>query len=70
MKNWKIKKKLENEEISEKQNAKSRFVFTLKILYEFHDFVSECVSFQRKINNPFWRVSVFFQRKVTIFHST
>ena len=32
----------------------------------FHDFVSECVSFPRKINNPFWEVSVF-RRKVTIF---
>ena len=33
--------------------------FFVKILDDFHDFVSECVSFQRKINNPFWEVSVF-----------
>ena len=35
--------------------------FFVKILDGFHDFVSECVSFPRKINNP------FFRRKVTIF---
>ena len=40
--------------------------FFVKILDDFHDFVSECVSLQRKINNPFWVVSVF-RRKVTIF---
>ena len=40
--------------------------FFVKILDDFHDFVSECVSFQMKINNPFWRVIVFL-RKVTIF---
>ena len=28
--------------------------FLVKILDDFHDFVSECVSFPRKINNPFW----------------
>ena len=28
--------------------------FFVKILDDFHDFVSECVSFPRKINNPFW----------------
>ena len=33
--------------------------FFVKILDDFHDFVSECVSFQRKINNPFWGVIVF-----------
>ena len=38
----------------------------VKILDDFHDFVSECVSFQRKINNPFWEVT-FFRRKVTNF---
>ena len=26
--------------------------FFVKILDDFHDFVSECVSFPRKINNP------------------
>ena len=33
--------------------------FFVKILNDFHDFVSECVSFPRKINNPFWEVIVF-----------
>ena len=33
--------------------------FFVKILDDFHDFVSECVSFSRKINNPFWGVIVF-----------
>ena len=33
--------------------------FFVKILDDFHDFVSECVSFPRKINNPFWGVIVF-----------
>ena len=41
--------------------------FSVKILDDFHDFVSECVSFQRKINNPFWGVTVFSERKVTNF---
>ena len=40
--------------------------FFNEILDDFHDFVSECVTFQMKINNPFW-VSAFFRRKVTIF---
>ena len=31
----------------------------VKILDDFHDFVSECVSFPRKINNPFWGLTVF-----------
>ena len=33
--------------------------FFVKILDDFHDFVSECVSFSRKINNPFWSLTVF-----------
>ena len=33
--------------------------FFVELLDDFHDFVSECVSFQRKINNPFWGVIVF-----------
>ena len=37
--------------------------FFVKILDDFHDFVSECVSFQRKINNPFWEVIVFSEEK-------
>ena len=35
--------------------------FTRKILDDFHGFVSECVSFPRKINNPFWEVILFFR---------
>ena len=38
----------------------------VEIIDNFHDFVSGCVSFQKKINNPFWEVTVF-QRKVAIF---
>ena len=34
-------------------------IFVVEIIDDFHDFVSECVSFQRKINNPFWVVTVF-----------
>ena len=36
--------------------------FFVKILDDFHDFVSACVSSQKKINNPFWGVSVFPKR--------
>ena len=43
--------------------------FFVKILDDFHDFVSECVSFQRKINNPFWGVIVF-PKKSGNFHWT
>ena len=39
--------------------------FFVKILDDVHDFVSECVSFLKKINNSFW-VSPFSKRKVTI----
>ena len=38
--------------------------FFVEILYDFHDFVSECVCFPKKINNPFWGVTVF-RGKVT-----
>ena len=42
--------------------------FFVKILDDFHDFVSERVSsFKRKINNPFWEVSVV-QKKSDNFH--
>ena len=34
-------------------------IFFVKILDDFHDFVSECVSFPKNINNPFWGVIVF-----------
>ena len=37
--------------------------FFVKILDDFHDFVSECVSFQRKINNPFWGCNRFSKEK-------
>ena len=40
--------------------------FFVKILDDFHGFVSECVSFQWKTNNPFSGVIVF-RRKVTNF---
>ena len=40
--------------------------FFVKIPDDFRDFFSECVSFQRKINNPFWGVIVF-PKKGTIF---
>ena len=37
--------------------------FFYEIRDDFHDFVSECVSFPRKINNPFWGVIVFSEEK-------
>ena len=40
--------------------------FFVKILDDFHDFVSECVSFPRKTTTRFGR-SAFFRREVTIF---
>ena len=43
--------------------------FSVKILDDFHDFVSECVSFPRKMNNPFWGVIVF-PKKIDNFHWT
>ena len=43
--------------------------FFVKILDDFHDCVSECVSFPRKINNPFWGVIVF-PKKSDNFHWT
>ena len=51
-----------------KNNEKMKtFGLSLKILDDFHDFVSECVSFPEKINNQFLRGSQFFLRKVTMF---
>ena len=44
-------------------------IFFVKIFDDFHDFVSECVSFSRKINNPFWGVIVF-PKKSDNFHWT
>ena len=42
--------------------------FVVEILDDYHDFVSECVSFQRKIN-PFWGVIVY-PKKGDNFHWT
>ena len=41
----------------------------VKILDDFHDFVSECVSFLKKINNPFCGLTVF-QKKSENFYWT
>ena len=43
--------------------------FFVKILDDFHDFVSECVSFHTKINNPFCGLIVF-PKKSGNFHWT
>ena len=43
--------------------------FFVKFLNDFQDFVSECVSFPRKINNPFWEGTVF-PKKSDNFHWT
>ena len=37
--------------------------FFVKIPDDLHDFVSECVSFSRKINKPFWGLTVFSEEK-------
>ena len=42
----------------------------VKLRDDFLYFVSECVSFPRKINNPFWGLTVFLQKKSDIFHWT
>ena len=81
----KKKRKIEKNDEKRKKNEKKWFhtqnplrfpVFTVvvvtffvKILDDFHDFVSECVSFPRKINNPFWEVIVF-PKKSDNFHWT
>ena len=41
----------------------------VKILDDVHDFVSECVSFPMKSNNPFWEVTVFHEKSDN-FHWT
>ena len=38
-------------------------LFFVEILNDFHDCVSECVSFQRKMNNPFWGSHGFSEEK-------
>ena len=40
-------------------------VFFVKILDDFHDFVSECVCFPKKINHQYWGTP-FFRRKVFV----
>ena len=37
--------------------------FLIEIFDDVHGFVSECVSFARKINNPFCVVTVFSEEK-------
>ena len=71
-----MKKRKKNEKNNHTQNPRRKPWFTVvevtffvKILDDFHDFVSECVSFPRKINNPFWGVIVF-QKKSDNFHWT
>ena len=49
-----------------KERKMKKFGLTRKILDDFHDFVSECVCFLRKINNPFWE-EPFFSEEVAIF---
>ena len=76
-KNEKWKKKQKNEEIWLHTQNPQRFpgftvvvvTFFVKILDEFHDVVSECVSFPKKIKSPFWGVTVF-PKKSDNFHWT
>ena len=64
-------KRKKNEEIWLDTQSPRRFpgftvvvvTFFVKILDDCHDFVSECVSFQRKINNPFWEGNRFSEEK-------
>ena len=71
--------KMEKNDQKRKKNGKNwiqtqnplrfpRFTIVV-ILDDFHDFVSECVSFLRKINNPLWGVIVF-PKKSDNFHWT
>ena len=63
-KKWKKEKKNEKmKENDEKERKMKKIGFTRKILDDFNDFVSECVSFPRKINNSFWVVTVFSEEK-------
>ena len=69
-----MKKRKKNEEIWLHTQNPLRFpgftvvvvTFSVEILDDFHEFASECVSFQRKSTTRF-AVSRFFRRKVTIF---
>ena len=85
MKKMKKNEKMEKNDEKRKKNEKQwihtqnprRFpgftvvavTFFVKIFDDFHDFVSECVSFPRKINNPFW-VVIVFPKKSDNFHWT
>ena len=71
---WKEKEKWKKLDSHAKSSTISRVyrcccIFFVKIFDDFHDFVSECVSFPRKINNPFWVGSVF-PEKSDNFHWT
>ena len=61
----KMKKKLDSDAKSFTISKVDRCCcnFFVKIFDEFYDFVSECVSFQRKINNPFWGVVIVFSKE-------
>ena len=69
MKKLKNEKNEKMEKNDEKRKKNGKIDFTRKILDDFHDFVSEGVSFPRKINNPFWGVIVFL-KKSDNFHWT
>ena len=70
-------KRKKNEEIwIHTQNPRRFLLFTVvvvtffvEILDDFHDLFSECVSFQKKINNPLLDVTVF-PKKSDKFHWT
>ena len=72
-KKWRkmLKKERKNEEIWIHTQYPRQFpgfsvvvvTFFVKIFDDFHDFVSECVFLPRKINNPFWEVTVFSEEK-------
>ena len=51
------------EKNDETRKKNEKIGFGRKILEDFHVFVSEFVSFPRKINNPFWEVTVFSEEK-------
>ena len=71
-----MKKSKKNEEIWIQTQNPRRFpgftvvvvvTFFVKILDDVHDLVSECVSFLKKINNPFSGLTVF-PKKSDNFH--
>ena len=46
-----------------KERKMKKFGFTRKILDDFNGFVFGMCLFQRKIDNPFWGLTVFSQEK-------